>query len=141
MAESYRSMASHLKRRRRRKPDSVGPEVLLHLVALALGVGAEGEHLHAVVARLPLPHRLGRAVDDVLGPDREHVVADPEAPGARQDHVDLLGFPVAVPEPQSLAGAQAVASQTDALGAQIATGEARLADAVHPVVGREVLDL
>jgi len=82
-----------------------------------------------------------RAIMRAGRPDREHFVADAEAPGARQDHVDLLGFPVAVPEPQSLAGAQAVASQTDALGAQIAAGEARLADAVHPIVGREVLDL
>src|SRR3954447_13449988 len=104
----------------------VRPPALEHL-AIALDVRPGGEQLHAVGARLELAHRGRRDAHDVPRAQLDDLLVDLHAAGPGEDDVHLLGLPVAVAEPGSLAGVHAVVADADPVRADVLAHVAGLA--------------
>ena len=106
-----------------------------------LDVRSEDQHGKAVVAGLEgsrgaraHPHRVERL-------ELHELVVELDAPGARQDHVDLLGRLVAVGERLALPGLHDEVVHARLLGAEVRAGKARLLGLREPMFDRAVLHL
>src|SRR4051794_12445238 len=123
-----------------RRPRSVAPPAGLDL-AVALVALAEREQLEPFRPGLELAHHRWRHAQRVEALQLHHVVVQLHTPGARHDHVDLLGLVVLVSERLTLARLDAVVREADLLAVEGVPGEARLLDLLEPEAGRRILDL
>src|SRR3954454_16424221 len=110
-------------------------------LAVALGVGARGEQLHAVAAGLELADGGGRDAEDVAAAEFEDLVLELDPARAGDHDVQLLDRLVAVAEARAPARGHAVPRQADALGAHVVAHVARLAALPHAELRREVVDV
>jgi hypothetical protein len=76
---------------------SLDPAVIDRL-AVGIVVRAEGDELETFRARFEGPCHLGRHANGVQGADVEELLVELYPPVAGEDHIDLLGVPVAMYE-------------------------------------------
>src|SRR3954451_19814450 len=104
------------------------PDEVLNDLGVALGAGAEGEDLQAVVASLECAGHRGGDADRIELPDLLYLVVELHPARPRDDHVDLLGLVVPVGERMALPGLHLLERDPDLLRVQVAVGEPGLLD-------------